>query len=175
MTGRERPGPQDWTLRDAADDDAEGLIRCDRGGCFAEYPGCVLDLDDEMPDLLRMHSAWRQKQGRAWVVEDGQGLLGCVAAEPAEQGDGMELKRLYVAARARRRGVASRLCREVEQEARRRGSSFVELWTDTRFVAAHRLYEHLGYVTDGRSRELHDLSNSVEYFYRLALGGSGQG
>ncbi|MGZ4618494.1 MAG: hypothetical protein ACXV3F_07160 [Frankiaceae bacterium] len=38
----------------------------------------------------------------------------------------------------------------------------VELWSDTRFANAHRLYERLGYVRTGRRRELHDLSRSTE-------------
>ena len=72
----------DWRLREADDADAEGLIEL-IGKVFEQYEGCVLDLDDEMPDLRNMRSAWRAKQGQAWVVEDEQGLLGCVATEPS--------------------------------------------------------------------------------------------
>ena len=81
----------------------------------------------------------------------------------------MELKRLYVSTRARRRGIGSALCDAVVSDARRRGVPFVELWTDTRFVEAHALYRKLGWVADGRQRDLHDLSNSTEYYFNLVL------
>lgn len=39
----------------------------------------------------------------------------------------------------------------------------------TRFTDAHRLYERLGYVRSPGTRELHDLSRSVEYHFAKAL------
>jgi putative acetyltransferase len=47
----------------------------------------------------------------------------------------------------------------------------VELWSDTRFEDAHRLYEGRGYRRGDELRELHDLSGSVEYYYRRSLQG----
>ena len=54
--------------------------------------------------------------------------------------------------------------------AESRGARFVELWSDTRFADAHRLYERLGYRKSGVTRELHDMSGSVEYHFRKELG-----
>jgi putative acetyltransferase len=51
-----------------------------------------------------------------------------------------------------------------------RRASAIELWSDTRFLDAHRLYEKRGYVRGPKTRELHDKSKSVEYYYRKALG-----
>ena len=164
-----------WTIRSARDSDEAGLIAL-IGGCFAPYPGCVLAVDEEMPELRRIASAMAEADGRAWVAEaDGDGdvagageIVGCVACLPA--GPGMvELKKLYVAARARRRGLGATLCALVEDEGGRRGARFVELWSDTRFLDAHRLYERLGYVRDGRTRDLHDLSDSVEFHFGKPL------
>jgi hypothetical protein len=45
----------------------------------------------------------------------------------------------------------------------------MELWSDTRFLDAHRLYERLGYRRTGRTRELHDLSDTVEYEFDKPL------
>jgi putative acetyltransferase len=58
----------------------------------------------------------------------------------------------------------------VEEEARSRGAETLELWSDTRFVDAHRLYERLGYVRGEETRELHDLSRSTELYFQKALG-----
>jgi putative acetyltransferase len=79
------------------------------------------------------------------------------------------LQKLYVGRSARRQGLGSRLVARVETEAIERGATAIELWTDTRFEPAHRLYERLGYVRNGATRELHDLSNSVEYHYLKEL------
>ena len=80
-----------------------------------------------------------------------------------------ELKHLYVASSARGRGLGTRLCELVEEEARRLGHDRIELWTDTRFKDAHRLYERRGYTRGPHTRELHDLSASVEFYYQKSL------
>lgn len=74
----------------------------------------------------------------------------------------VELTTLYVAAAARRQGWGARLVWWVERAARERGAGRVELWSDRRFADAHRLYERLGYRATGGTRELHDLSATVE-------------
>jgi len=79
------------------------------------------------------------------------------------------LQKLYVARSARRKGLGSRLVDLVETDSIERGETAIELWSDTRFEPAHRLYERLGYVRNGATRELHDLSNSVEYRYLKEL------
>jgi putative acetyltransferase len=68
---------------------------------------------------------------------------------------------LYVRAAARRSGLGGRLLAVAEDEARRRGARRIQLWSDTRFTTAHRFYERRGPAT----RELHDLSASVEYLF----------
>ena len=76
---------------------------------------------------------------------------------------------LYVHRRWRKRGLGARLVALVEAEASARGAREVFLWSDTRFEDAHRLYERLGYTRAAETRELHDLSNTVEYQFRKAL------
>lgn len=169
MTPLLRPLP--FTLRDGDDGDSSGLIAL-IGAVFAEYPGCILDVDGEMPELRAPASAYRARGGRLWVAEDGGRVVGCGAVRPA--GEGIELSKLYVASAARRRGLGGALCGLVEGEGRSRGAAFVELWTDTRFKDAHRLYEGRGYARLPETRELHDLSNTVEYHYRLSLGAEGR-
>ena len=173
----------DFEIRDARDEDGPALIEI-IGAAFTDYPGCVLDVDGEMPELRAIASSFQRIGGRFWVAASGERVLGGVGLSPSAAPPpdlappapaGVELRKLYVDRRERRAGIGRALCDCVEREARARGTAFVELWTDTRFETAHKLYEARGYVAGRRggdriTRELHDLSGSVEYYYRLALG-----
>ena len=158
-------------IRDARDADETGLIEL-IGACFAEYPGCVLDVDGEIPELRRIASHFAERGGRFWVVEQAGAVVASIGWLPSADGGAVELCKLYVAVRARRHGLAHLLCERVEQAGRERGAAYVELWSDTRFETAHRLYEKRGYARGPRTRELDDLSNTVEYYYRLELRGA---
>lgn len=152
-------------IRDARDDDSWDLIGL-IAACWAEYPGCILDVHGEEPWLLAPATSYAEQGGRLWVAEMDGRVVASVALRPATEPDGIALKSLYVARAARRRGLGAQLVALVEDEARVRGAAFVDLWTDTRFLDAHRLYERLGYARGPHTRELHDLSRSVEYYYR---------
>jgi putative acetyltransferase len=73
------------------------------------------------------------------------------------------LHRLYVRPDQRRQGLGESLVRLAEDYARARGATRMVFWSDTRFTTAHRLYERLGYGRVGATRDLGDISNSVEY------------
>ncbi len=155
-------------IRDARDDDGDGVIGL-IGLCWSDYPGCVLDVDGELPELSTIASHFRALGGRFWVAEREGAIVGCVGVAPAEAADSFELCKLYVAHGDRRLGLGRELVRLVEDEAVAGGSRYVELWSDTRFTEAHRFYERLGYVRLPQIRTLDDLSNTVEYRYRKAL------
>lgn len=187
MTQGHREEPSPLAVRHAADYDSAGLISL-IGGCFAEYPGCVLDLPGIDAWMLAPASAYNAG-GRLWVVEldrdivardgdivardgdtvarDGE-LVACVGYKRSGRGRA-ELKSLYVAAAARRSGLGARLVGVVEDAARSAGAGVVELWSDTRFVDAHRLYERLGYRRGTHTRHLHDPSDSTEFFFDKPL------
>lgn len=154
-------------VREGRDDDEAGLIAL-LGGVFAEYPGCVLDVDGEMPELRAIATTFARAGGRFWVAELGGRIAGSIGFTPTPSG-AIELRKLYVDRSARRRGLGGRLCDRVEAEARARGAKRVELWSDTRFLDAHRQYERRGYVRGPTTRELHDKSATVEYFFHLGL------
>jgi putative acetyltransferase len=154
-------------IRKARDDDSDGLIRLIED-CYAEYPGCVLDVEGEAPELISPASWHTEAGGRLWVAERDGAVVGCVAILPDSQRT-VELKKLYVSSEARRLGLGARLCELVEAEARGRGATTVILWSDTRFEDAHRLYEGRGYERGPDTRELHDASQSVEYYFRKSL------
>ena len=155
-------------VRPASDGDAAGLIAL-VGACFAEYPGCVLDVDGEIPELRGIASAFAAEDGEFWVAERDGLVVGSIGWVPA--GAGAELRKLYVAASERRRGLGGRLCAKVEDAARARGKAHVELWSDTRFREAHALYERRGYRRGPTTRALGDRSATEEFFFRLPLGG----
>ena len=160
--------PPDIHLRDARDSDAEGLIAL-IGGCFAEYPGCLLDVDGELPELRAIAAAFRGWGGRFWVAERGGRVIGCAGFTPGKRPGHAELKKLYVEKPARTLGLGSILCTLVEDEARRAGFTRIDLWSDTRFTTAHRFYEKRGYARGTETRELHDSSHTVEFYFERAL------
>jgi len=155
-------------VRHARDDDGDGVIAL-IALCWSDYPGCVLDVEGEQPELRTIASHFRAVGGHFWVAERNRAIIGCVGAAPAEGAGGFELCKLYVAHGDRRRGLGAMFVRRVEDAAAAAGSLFVELWSDTRFTDAHRFYERLGYVRLPQVRKLDDLSNTVEYQYRKAL------
>jgi putative acetyltransferase len=157
-----------FEIRDARDEDAWDLVGL-VAGCWSEYPGCVLDVHGEEPELLSIATSYRARGGRFWVVEADSRLVASVGIAPGTEPTSALLLKLYVARRARRQGLGSTLVRLVEAEAVATGARAVELWTDTRFRDAHHLYERHGYVRNGATRELHDLSHTVEYHYLKEL------
>ncbi len=78
--------------------------------------------------------------------EDGA-PLGCVAMVDCR--DYVEVKRLYVAPRGRRKGVAHLLMEDLETRARDAGHHIVRLETGDALVAAVQLYTTLGYSVRG--------------------------
>lgn len=169
MTRAASPGEASLPrVREARDGDAAGLIHL-IGSCFAEYPNCVLDVDGEIPELRAIATYFAEHAGRFWVAEREGQVVGCVGVTPAANPAGVELKKLYVLAAERRSRLGSRLTDLAEEEGRRRRATFVDLWSDTRFETAHRFYEGRGYVRTGATRELHDLSDTVEFHFRKEL------
>jgi GNAT superfamily N-acetyltransferase len=156
-------------LRAVRDADSAGLIEL-IGGCWAEYPGMVLAIDEEEPWLRRpaTYYAGAGASARMWVVDDGNRLAACVGVKPLEDGAVAELKSLYVAAWARRRGLGAALVDVVERYAVGHSARTIRLWSDDRFADAHRLYIRLGYRRSGQ-RELHDLSDTTEYGFVKGL------
>ncbi len=79
--------------------------------------------------------------------DDDGAPLGCVAMVDCHSY--VEVKRLYVAPRGRRRGVAHMLMEDMEQRARDAGHGVVRLETSDALVPAVQLYTALGYAVRG--------------------------
>jgi GNAT superfamily N-acetyltransferase len=117
-------------------------------------------MDNEMGILYfdsaaRMTSEISERMSNALVVDpsemvatvlvmDGDTAIGHAALRP--YGDAFEVKRVFVDASARGRGVARVLMLEMENIARERGISKLVLQTGGLQIGAIRLYESLGYL-----------------------------
>ncbi|MDI3309388.1 MAG: GNAT family N-acetyltransferase [Acetobacteraceae bacterium] len=151
-------------IRPGQDADAEGFIAL-IGACWAEFPGCILDVDGELPELRALASYFAQAGGALWAAErDGQ-VVGMVGTRPLREDAAWEICRMYVAKDQRGTGLAHRLLDMAEAHARDAGAQRLVLWSDTRFDAAHRFYEKRSYVRQGAIRILDDLSKSLEFRY----------
>jgi putative acetyltransferase len=150
-------------IRPARDEDAAQVIAL-IARVYAEYPGCVLDVEREEPALAAPASRF----DRFWVLVDDAGRVrGTVAC--ALHDAHAELKKLYLDAQVRGAGWGRRLIELAEAEARAAGLPRVELWSDLRFETAHAVYLRLGYRASGSTRELHDLSHTTEAHFRKDL------
>lgn len=151
----------DLTLREVHDVDADALIAL-VGAAYAEHPGCVLDLPGVDADLCAPATTATARGGPWWVLVHDGAVIGCVGAGAPHDGV-IELKRLYLDAAWRGQGLASDLVRHIEAHAAGLGARQIELWSDTRFAAAHHRYTQLGYTPTGETRDLDDPSNTTEY------------
>ncbi|MBR0670194.1 GNAT family N-acetyltransferase [Neoroseomonas soli] len=151
-------------IRAGKDSDAEGFIAL-IGGCWAEYPGCILDVDGEVPELRALATWFRGQGGTLWAAEREGRLIGMIGTRPLKEDGAWEICRMYVDAGARGAGLAADLLRTAETHARDAGAERMVLWTDTRFTRAHGFYEKHGYVRQGSIRILDDISHSLEFRY----------
>jgi len=149
--------------RAVEDRDASGLQRL-IADAFADYPHCFLDVEMEEPELM----APGQHFLNFIVLEQAGcivGSVGCSQSGATPAGPVFELKKLYLDSGLRGQGWGRRLAEWVDLQAREGGAAAVELWSDTRFETAHRVYERLGYRMTGKERPLNDLSDSAEFHF----------
>lgn len=168
MPSANDPVSDSVSLRAAADSDSAGVIAL-IARVYREYPGCVLDVDREEPRLRAPASSFEA----FWVLEDARGaIVGCAGCDVRE-GDSparkLEVEKVYLDPNWRGRGLGRTLVEKVEDHAFRLGIRELELWSDTRFETAHAVYARLGYRRTGRSRELHDLSQTTEWHFEKKL------
>ncbi|XP_056404517.1 probable N-acetyltransferase camello [Hyla sarda] len=98
-------------------------------------------------DLLDIEESYMASNNSCfWVVECNSRVIGMVGAQPVPRStEVMVLRRLSVAKDKRHQGLASALCHKVKDFARQRGFKVVTLETSMIQVAAHKLYEKLGF------------------------------
>jgi GNAT superfamily N-acetyltransferase len=158
------------TLRPGRDEDAGGFIALITA-CWSEYPGCIMDVDGEVPELRALASHYAARGGALWAAEAAGAVVGMVSTAPLQSDAAWEIGKLYVARGQRGTGLAHRLLDAAEAHARAAGAQRLVLWTDTRFDAAHRFYEKRSFVRAGSIRILDDISRSLEFRYAKPLVG----
>lgn len=152
-------------LRPVIKEDVPSILRLIEE-VYAEY-GCKLDAENEERHLLDPVAYFRADGGEFWVVEEDGAVRATIAV--VLHADASELKSLYVHSSLRRQGWGRKLTELALEHARSHGRRSMFLWSDTRFVEAHRLYRSLGFRQCG-FRELNDSNNSKEYGFELQLG-----
>ncbi len=150
-------------LRLTVPEDVPGILAL-IGEVYTEY-GCVLNAEKEEHHLLTPGPYFRAHGGEFWVVEES-GAIRATAAVMLDE-DAGELKTLYVHSSLRRQGWGRKLTMLAIDYARANSKRKMILWSDTRFLDAHRLYRSLGFRETGL-RELHDSNNTVEYGFELS-------
>lgn len=158
-----------WTIRPGRDSDAAGFIGL-IGSCWSLYPGVILDVDGEEPQLRALGSYYAERSGALWAAERDGEIVGMIAARPLDGGT-WEIGRVYVSPGLHGTGLGRALLECAENHAVAGGATRLALWTDTRFDRAHRFYEKHSYVRSGPIRVLHDVSNSLEYGYAKPVDG----
>ncbi|MFZ4507042.1 MAG: GNAT family N-acetyltransferase [Fimbriimonas sp.] len=174
----------EWRIRVATEADEVGVQETIRE-VFDEY-GFAWDPDVYHSDLYDLEQHYLSLGNPFWVAEDAGGIVGTVALEffeaiPGELGTtaiqegkvrvagaDCSLERLYVRIRGRRRGIGSALNQTAIAQARQSSRTAMEVWSDKRFVEAHRLYQGLGATIVG-DRICDDPDLSPEWGLLLTL------
>lgn len=160
MSGSTEDG---FRLRPATNADAEAIRRV----VFAvlrEY-GLPPDPDGLDADLAEPETSYHRAGGSFDVLTDSSGaVVGTVGLFPL-RGTRCELRKMYLAAPCRGRGLGKRLLRRALARARELGFTRIELETVSILKAAARLYESFGF----QPCEPHQVTARVDRAYYLDL------
>ncbi len=95
-------------------------------------------------EIDRIAEYYGERKGGFWIAESAGAIVGMFGLEPDGPG-AMELRRMYVAPEARRRGIARQMLRFAEDECRGRGVQSLTLSTSELQGEAVALYRAAGY------------------------------
>jgi len=106
----------------------------------------------EDSDLEDLFTAYAGPGSAAWVAHCDGGVCGVAAVRESENG-ALELKRFYVRADYRGRGIGGALLREVERRAAEEGYQQIVLTTTHLMARAQEVYRDFGYQLDSTERK----------------------
>src|ERR1044071_3110553 len=124
-----------------ADLEAVRLLMMGHAAALRGHPGSAVVLGDAM----RLPGPYVPSLGRLYLARIEWAAAGCVGVRPIGTTIG-EVKRMYVAPAARRRGVARALMERLLADARAIGYHRIRLGTLEEMTAAQALYRSLGFV-----------------------------
>jgi len=154
-------------LRLARNKDGKQIIDLIRK-CYRDYPGCHLDVENDSPELNYVYTYFKKNSGKFWVYEKNDKIIGCMGIAPGRE-KSIEIHRLYIDKKYRRRGLAKKLLSMAENYALKSKIKKITLWTDSRFKESHKTYKKLDYKKLKRTRKLYDISNTTEYTFSKIL------
>ncbi|MCW5936052.1 MAG: GNAT family N-acetyltransferase [Fimbriimonadaceae bacterium] len=152
---------------------------------YDEY-SLTWDEEEYHADLFTIEEEYGFPENGFWVAEVDGEVVGCAGLAvfeplPGDRGGTIvvegtvrvattdcEIVRVYVRPAARGKGIGEALSRTVISEAVERGRTAMEIWSDKRFHAAHRLYQRLGAQIVG-DRVCDDPDDSPEWGLYLSL------
>ena len=168
----------------ASNQDCEAVVDVIRS-VFEEY-SFTWEAEGYHADLYDLEGHYDGKSAKFFVAENDGKVVGTVGIEffpphPDDpcglteseglrwvSGSDCSLERLYVHPSGRRLGVGRALMQHVVDVAKAAGRTQMEIWSDKRFVDAHRLYGQFGAVVVG-DRILDDPDLSPEWGLALEL------
>lgn len=130
-----------------------------------ESYGYIFELEVELPDFLDYDGFYGQQKGELYAIEVDGLVAGCGALKLDKAIP--YLSRIYVDERFRGRGFGKAIVQFLMDRNEELGNVELELWSDTLFRTAHKMYESMGYEFTGRVRPLGDINNCYEYHYVL--------
>jgi putative acetyltransferase len=154
------------TIVPATRADAAGVIDL-IGRVFVEY-GWIWDPAVEVPDLLRWTPHYEPPHGGFFVVRRDRIVVGSVGVDRLD-GETAELHRLYLDSGVRGRGLGDALVATILDWCRMHSVTRLVLWSDTRFVHAHRLYLRNGFRQTGERVLPEDVNQTREYHFERAV------
>jgi GNAT superfamily N-acetyltransferase len=95
-------------------------------------------------EIDRLADYYSDRSGGFWVAVDDDEIVGMFGLEASGE-HAMELRRMYVAPGARRRGIARKMLAFAEEECRRRNRPQLQLSTSELQQDALTLYRNAGY------------------------------
>lgn len=164
--------PPPLHFRPARNDDGNGLAAL-IARIFQDYENCPF-LWEEFPELKAPADHYKNLGGDLFVLEEKQSdgtsvIVGSLALTRTHHPQTAQLFKVYLAHAHRGTGTAEAMLKHGIVMARELKCARIDLWTDTRFKAAHRFYEKHGFRLLPGVRSLHDASDTFEYGYRLDL------
>lgn len=132
------------------------------GRVFEEYDW-IFDANDELPDLVDFDHYYVGTEHRLFTVWIGEQRVGCIAVKVGPEGP--YLSRVYLKKDARGQGIGRMMTEFAFKDVRKRGFTHIHLWTDTRLLTAHKMYEATGFTRMPVIRALHEINISFEVRY----------
>ncbi len=124
----------------------------------------MMDPAIEVPDFLSFENSYDFRKKHLLTALWNDKIAGCGAV--TIDGKVAWLSRIYVHTGFRKRGIGTGIMQRLTEIALESGTETIELWSDTRFTDAHRLYRRFGFTQSGRERILQDDPNdTVEYHF----------